>query len=120
MASFLIMHPFYNVSEEGRVWHFMRTIKTIVCVPLFCDWEEMYRKYQGTRTVAHCWRESKKMFAKFLALYLFEHALALIPMIWLKLAVDRRNAKLEEVFDLLSDERRSTFMTNLLVTLGVV
>ena len=80
----------------------------------------MYRKYQGTRTIAHCWGESKKLFAKFLALYLFEHALALIPMIWLKLAVDCRNAKLEEVFDLLNDERHSTFMVNLLVTLGVV
>ena len=46
--------------------------------------------------------------------------LAMIPMIWLKLAVDQRNSKLKKVFGLLNDERHSTFMVNILVTLGVV
>ena len=41
-------------------------------------------------------------------------------MIWLKLAVDQRNSKLKKVFGLLNDERHSTFMVNILVTLGVV
>merc|ERR1719188_1695758 len=42
-------------------------------------------------------------------------------MIWLKVDIDRRNARLEaSVFKPVPDEILSTFMVNLLLTLGVV
>ena len=52
---------------------------------------------------------------------LLEHTLMLIPLIWLKVDVDRRNAVLEgSVFKPVPDEDLSTYRVNLLLALGIL
>ena len=96
-------------------------ISTLICVPLFCDWEEIYRNSDLKSSIAECWSASKKVFAKFQIVFFAEHLVALVPLIWLKVAVERRNTLLEKsIFKPVPDEQLSKQMINTLLTLGLV
>ena len=97
----------------------MRGIFTLVSAPLFCDWEVFYEESGYTTPVADCWERSKKVYFKFQGLFIFESYVALIPMLLLKAAVDKRGSILNRsVFKPLPDEDLSTYRVNLLLILG--
>ena len=114
-----LLRPLYKKTGDGVVRQFMRGIHTYCNVPLFCDWEEFYRKSDFETPIPVCWLESKMLFAKLQFLFLIEHALMMIPMIWLKLAVDKRHTILDEgPFKPIHDEVLSKQRVDLLIGLG--
>ena len=120
-ASNIFLRPFCKKLGDGWVRISMRTVVTLVNIPLFCDWEEFFRYSDHSIPVSECWNKCKKLYAKFQVLFLIEHMMSLIPIICLKIAVDKRNAKLEEgPFKLVPDEELSTYVVNCLLVLGVV
>ena len=99
--------------------NFLRGVHTLLNPPLFCDWEEFYRQSNFNMEILDAWRQSKKLHVKFQALFIFEHLIFLVPMIWLKVDIERRNAVLKNsIFDPLLDEELSTYMVNLLLSFG--
>ena len=61
------------------------------------------------------------MFAKFQLLFMVEHSLLLMPMIWLRVCIQRRSAFLETgPFKEVSTELLSTYNVNLLLIIGGV
>ena len=120
LACFMFTWPLYKKSGDGIVRRFMRGIHTLCNVPLFCDWEEFYRNSDFKTPIPVCWLESKKLFAKFQLLFFIEHALMMIPIVWLKLAVDKRHTELEQsVFKPIPAEVLSKQRVDLLLGLGI-
>ena len=120
-ASFLFMRPLYKRSGEGFLKQFLQGVQTLVYSPLFCDWEVSYSLSKFKIGIQDAWNQSKKVYAQFQGLFMVENILLLIPMIWLKFDIDRRNAVLEaSVFKPVPDEDLSTQRVNILLTLGLV
>ena len=121
LTSYFLFRPIYNKSGDGLTRKLLKGIHTLVNPPLFCDWEEFYRHSNFKMEIPDAWYQSKKLYAKFQALFIIEHLLFLIPMIWLKIDVERRNAVLEGgTFKPVPEEILSTRMVNLLLILGLV
>ena len=121
VASFMLVRPLYRKSGDGIVRQFMRGIYTFVNPPLFCDWEELYRLSDYKTSIPESWNQSKKLFSMFQVLFMVEHTLLLIPMIWLRVCIKKRSAFLEEgPFKEVPDELLSTNNVNILLTIGVV
>ena len=120
-TSFSLFRPIYNHSGDGLTRQFLRGIHTLVNPPLFCDWEEFYRNSNFSMEILNAWHQSKKLYAKFQALFFIEHLLFLMPMVWLKIDVERRNAVLEgSIFKPVHDEILSSNKIDLLLTLAFV
>ena len=120
IVSFFLLLPF-NKTGRRKLKQIIQGIWTLISVPLFCDWEYLYRQSNFTKSVTRCWKESMKVFLMFQCIFVMEHLVALTPLIWLKIAVDQRHAKLEQgIFKPVPDEILSRYMVNMLLILGVV
>ena len=104
--------------HKGRL--FLQSIFSLVCTPIFADWEEFQRCFPGT-DILECWKKSWFVHRAFLVLTTIEHLVCLIPLAILKVAVDKRNNVLENsYFPPLQEEIHSTYVINCLLTSGVV
>ena len=119
ITSFLLLRPIYHQSGDGLVRQFLKAVHTFINPPLFCDWEEIYRHSNYKILIKDAWYKFINIYAKFQALFVVEHLLLLIPMIWLKIDVERRNAVLNgSIFKVVPDEKLSTYKVNVLLALG--
>ena len=95
--SFVIMRPLYRKSRDGIMRQIMRGIYTFVHPPLFCDWEEFYRGSDFNLSVLESWNKSKKVFAIFQLLFLVEHSLLLLNIVWLKICIKKDQLSCKKV-----------------------
>jgi hypothetical protein len=96
-----------------------KTLYTLLCPPLFLDWEEIYRGGKGYITFKDSWKKSQKCLVFYISMHFIEHIALCIPIIFLKRAIDERNEQLSVLFPPLNNELYSTFIVNLLVGLGI-
>ena len=73
---------------------FLHSLWTVICPPLFFDWQEFHIKSQGKLPLAKCWTKSTKMFYLFNGLFYVEHIIFCLPIVLLKFSVDQRNDEL--------------------------
>ena len=102
---------------------FQHSIRTIISPPLQKDWELIYRLYKlagRELSFQSSWRRSKLLLLALHALMLFEHMIMLVPLLALRLAIDRRNTHLATNFPVLDDEKYSTNVVNYLILSGLV
>ena len=105
--------------SESRLRLFLQSVFTLVCPPVFADWEEFQRHAPGS-DILSCWKKSQSLRRAFVALAAVENLLLLAPILSLKLAVDKRNALLErEGFPPIPMELHSTQVVNALLFSGL-
>ena len=80
---------------------FLHSLWTVICPPLFFDWQEFHIKSQGKLPLAKCWTKSTKMFYLFNGLFYVEHMIFCVPIILFKVHLDQRNKEHEKYFPLL-------------------
>ena len=101
--------------ESNKMKLILQTVFTLVSPPMFADWEEFKRLYPN-KDILECWKRSKTLHNSFLVLFMAEHLICLIPLVYLKTGVDRRNSLLESSgFSPITDEMSSTFVINCLL-----
>ena len=119
VSAMLLSKSLYRISSVKVVRHISGGILTFLNAPLFCDWQVFFEESNFQTPITQCWIESKKLHARFQVLLVVESYMALMPMIFLKAAVDHRNNVLNEgIFKPLPDEILSTRMVNMLLILG--
>jgi len=121
-----------NVAEEEHQEKTPKTFKygrralyslwTMVCPPLFLDWEEILRHYTDSdifdkkpwerelpkNLVKECWWKQIKIAFAFIALNSIENLILCTPLFYLKYCIDRRNNEMSPIFSLLPEEEIST------------
>ncbi len=106
------------------VWSFeslCSIFHTLVCPPMFLDWEYLYRSHGKPTSIRKCWDISKFLHQGFVALFAVENLALCIPLAILKHNFDTRAAALESNhFPLLSQETHSVFMANSLLLTSVI
>ena len=94
---------------------FLQSIFTLICPPMFADWEEFQRCYPGS-DIAESWEKSWTLHKAFLIMNTIEHLVLLFPLVVLKLAADKRNSLLEgSPFPPIKDELHSALIINCLL-----
>ena len=105
--------------SQSRLRLFLQSVFTLVCPPVFPDWEEFQLRNPGS-DILECWRKSQSLRKTFIVLATVENLVLLTPIISLKLAIDNRNALLEKVgFPPIALELHSTYVTNALLFSGL-
>jgi hypothetical protein len=92
---------------------------TLLCPPLFLDWEKIYRDGKGSIAFKDSWIKSQKCIMVPIAMHFIEHIVMCVPLILFKRSIDERNHKLSDLFPPLNDELYSTFIVNLLLAIGI-
>ena len=109
MLSMLLQRKiYYRGASSPQV---MEGICTLVCPPVHLDWELLFR-LKGGDTISDCWKRSKYLFLAYNILLLIEHLVLLMPIMVLKLAIDKRNDNLAQYFPQTVDEELSTLRVN--------
>jgi hypothetical protein len=107
-------------SKERETKKIFQNIYTLLCPPLFLDWELVYQNSKGLITVKKCWIKSQTFLIYHIIIHLVEHVLLCIPLMMLKRAIADRNEKLSDLFPPLKDELYSTYIVNVLLAVGIV
>ncbi len=111
LASGLIIKWFYEV--DSGIDHILYTY---VCPPLYFDWEDLYRKNNGTVTFEQCFRKARNAYLMFVLVFAVEHFLLCIPLMMLKpLIVERLDLLDAYQFVPLPEEEESLQITNMLL-----
>jgi hypothetical protein len=97
----------------------LRSLYTLLCPPLFIDWEDIYRDGQGLISFINSWKKSQKFLFFPILLHFMEHIVICIPMMILKRAIKERNKQLSDLFPPLNDELYATLIVNLLLGIGI-
>ena len=98
---------------------------TIVSPPIHLDWERLYRCNGSSGanlsvvSVSECWKRSMLLLVAYNVLLLMEHLLLLAPLIKLREAIATRNNFLMRDFPATADERMSTHMVTMLLSVAV-
>ena len=58
----------------------LQSLWTVVCPPLFFDWEELYRQSKPAQSIRECWNKSWKILMAFIALFTIEHFILCCPL----------------------------------------
>ena len=97
-------------------WH---VVFTLVCPPLFLDWEEIHRKCGVA--LADCWKKSVAGLLFYVSLHAVENAVLCVPLLLLRRQAGFRASKMAEAsFALLPEEEASISRMDLLLGLGLV
>jgi hypothetical protein len=105
--------------KERTTTTICQTIYTLLCPPLFLDWEEIYRDGKGVVTFKDSWKKSQKYIVFHILMHFVEHIELCIPLIIFKKSIDGRNEDLIDLFPPLNDEWYSTLIVNLLLGIGI-
>ncbi len=86
--------------KETQHWH---VLYTLVCPPLFSDWQELYSNGIGKGSdererSRHCWKLSWSAYLCYVALFVFESAILSWPIIMLKIFIINQKADMEAAF----------------------
>jgi hypothetical protein len=106
-------------SKERATTTIFRTTNTLLCPPLFLDWEEIYRDGKGCLTFKDSWKKSQKYLVFHILMHFVEHMVLCIPLMLFKKAIDDRNEQLSRLFPPLNDELYSTLIVNLLLGIDI-
>ena len=108
IAGCYLLRPIQKLG--GRL--FLLSVFSLICPPLYADWEELHLRNEDL-DISQCWKKSMHLFTAFLILECVEHLACLLPMVALKVSVDRRNTLLDKSgFPPIEDELHSTFIIN--------
>jgi hypothetical protein len=110
------LHIHNKASAKKKMF---QTIYTLLCPPLFLDWEEVYRERKELITIKESWRKSQNILIAHIIMQCMEHIVLCTPLIMLKNAITVRNEKLEDMFPPLNDELYSTYIVNVLLGAGI-
>ena len=107
----LAIRAYFHASSSTR-WE---VFFTLVCPPIFNDWEDYYRLKPGT-TIEQAWKTSLIVLAIHVGLHALENAALCVPLCYLKLALyDRKIHLASRMFSLLPQEEHSAMMVNLIL-----
>ena len=83
-------------------------IHTLVCPPLYPDWEEIYWTHEGSLKFYECWKRFQKCLRTFVLLFVCENVALCIPLATLRFTFEQRRNHLEaNFFPLLPEEALS-------------
>jgi hypothetical protein len=106
-------------SKEKTTTKILQTLYTLLCPPLFLDWEGIYRDGKGSITFKESWKKSQKLLLFYILIHFIEHIVLCIPLMLFKKIIDKRNEQLSDLFPPLNDELYSTLIVNLLFGIGI-
>jgi hypothetical protein len=123
--SLVILHIILTLFLQTKLYRdhttkrIVQALNTMLCPPLFLDWEVIYRACKGSITIKESWRRSHKLIITHIMIHFIEHVALCIPLILFKRRIDKRNEQLDELFPPLKDELYSTYIVNVLIGLGL-
>jgi hypothetical protein len=109
---------------KGKTWtkgkQMLQSLYTILYPPVVVDWETIYRLNNGKLSIKTCWKKSKRFMIVQIAINFMQHILLCVPLMLLKVAIDKRNEDLAAGgFYPLKDELYSSQNVNDLLIAGL-
>jgi hypothetical protein len=119
VTSYILQSKLHRKSNNKSAYNIFQSIYTLLCPPMFIDWEEIYRKHKGLITFKQSWQKSQKFLISHIVMHSFEHSVLCIPLILFQTSISERNEQLVKFFPPLDDEKYSTYMVNVLIGTGL-
>jgi hypothetical protein len=120
VIGYILQSRLHSCSKKKPLKIIFLSLYSLLCPPLFLDWEVIYHKNAQMLTVKESWRKSQVFLICNIVLHFVGHIMLCIPLMMLNCAISKRNAELAELFPPLKDELYSTFTVDVLLSVGVV
>jgi hypothetical protein len=118
--NYMLQYKLHTHNKERKIKIMFEGIYSLLCPPLYFDWEMLFRESLESLTINQCWTRSKFMVLVNIMMHFVQHIVLCIPMMLMKATIAEREAQLSGHFTLLNDELHSTHRVNILLTAGLV
>jgi hypothetical protein len=120
IVSFILLSHLQKKSNQSQIKRMSECLHSVLYPPVFINWETVYRDCKGEISIHQCWQESKWFLLSHIVLNFLHHFVLCVPLMMLKVAADRRNADLTDMFfHPLNDELYSIDIVNQLLIGGL-
>jgi hypothetical protein len=119
-TTYMLQSMLHTQNKEIKIKRVFEALYSLLCPPLFFDWELLFRESNEALTITQCWTRSKFMVLANIMMHFVEHIVLCIPLMLMKSAIAKRESQLEDHFHPLGDELYSKYMVNILLTAGML